>query len=280
MDETEKFVNFIKEKFSKKDIRFAKFIFDTELLTYSMITEKVVENGKEINKPTNVLELSYLKLCAKNFDDAENLLEKMFLTYARYNLNEYKNTWRLNLNSLDTNLRAKCSYCETDCDACPFKLVAYIKKCVSDNNFDVKKVFDMLIDEKNEYNTDIFVIDSVVNEINRHIKNSTDLIGAEMLLVSDSVSVKKFENNKIYYKYLDFNVTTNSFFDNLNKYFIEDKGIEGELDFLDIKFQENFSYIFNQSPIEIAAYIKYICLKNNIDEEKVIDKLLKKRNFR
>ena len=109
MEETEKFVLFLKEKFSKKEINLARYVFTTQLLTYSMINETIMENGKEVTKPTNVLDLSYLKLCAKNFDDSENLLEKIFLTYIGYTLTEYRNTWRLNLNNLDINLKSK--YC-------------------------------------------------------------------------------------------------------------------------------------------------------------------------
>ena len=105
MEETEKFVEFIKEKFSRKEINLAKYIYQMELLKYSMINENVIEKDKEVSKPTNVLELSYLKLCAKNFDDSENLLEKTFLAYIGYTLSEYKNLWRLNLNNLDLNLK-------------------------------------------------------------------------------------------------------------------------------------------------------------------------------
>ena len=69
MDETESFVNFIKGKFSENEIKMARFVHETDLLSYTMPMEKVKEGDKTVEKPTNVLELSYLKLCAKNFDD-------------------------------------------------------------------------------------------------------------------------------------------------------------------------------------------------------------------
>ena len=280
MEEAEKFVNFIKEKFSKKDILFAKFIFDTELLTYTMINEKNIENGKEINKPTNILELSYLKLCAKNFDDSDNLFEKMFLTYVKYNLSEYRNTWRLNLNNLDVNLKSKCSYCQTDCTACPFKLYAYIKKCIEDNNFNTEKIFDMLVDNNIQYNDDISAIEEAANKVNEVIQNEVDLVAAEMILNANMIKINKIEDNKIYYKFLDFKVTTNSFFDNLTNFFINDQGIEDILEISELKFKQSFSYMFNYSPIEIAVYIKYICSQTNLSEEAVVNKILQKRNFR
>lgn len=141
MEETQNFVNFIKGKFTENEIRMAKFIYETDLLTYTMITDKVKEEDKVVEKPTNVLELSYLKLCAKRFDDSEDLLEKIFLFYVGYALREYKNSWKLNLNNLDMDLRLKCSYCNVNTSVCPFKLVTYIKKCIADNQFDPKKVF-------------------------------------------------------------------------------------------------------------------------------------------
>ena len=281
MEETEKFVEFIKEKFSKKEINLAKYIYQTELLTYSMINENVMENGKEVSKPSNILELSYLKLCAKNFDDSENLLEKTFLAYVGYTLAEYKNSWRLNLNNLDVNLRSKCTYCSIDSSTCPFKLVAYIKKCIEDNNFDARKIFSMLTNEEvKQYLNAPNLIESVANTINKYIKNSVDIIGAEMLLISDSIFIERQENNKLIYRYLDFNVKNNSFFNNLDEYYNKHQGIQESFDLTEVKFKDNFSYIFDKSPIELAVYLRYLCEKNNISEQVVIDKILEKRNFK
>lgn len=142
MDETENFVKFIKEKFSDSEIMMAKFINQADLLAYNMITEKVKENDKLVEKPTDILDMSYLKLCAKKFDDADNLLEKIFLFYIGYALREYRNSWKLNLNNVDSDLVGKCSYCNLDSKPCPFKLATYIKKCIDDNNFDKKEFID------------------------------------------------------------------------------------------------------------------------------------------
>lgn len=281
MDETEQFVKYIKEQFDIKEIRLAKFINDTGLLTYSMITEKIVENGKEIDKPTNILELSYLKMCAKNFDDSNDFLEKMFLTYVGYTLSEYRNTWRLNLNNLDASLKAKCTYCKTNEKNCPFKLIAYIKKCISDNNFNSDKVFELLVEKENkEWINSETDLNIKLEDIYKYVTNNMDIIAAEMLLVSRSVKIEKIENNKIYYQYLDFNVKNNSFFNNLNEYFNENKGINDILDLSELKFKENFSYIFDKSPIELAVYIKYISNKLNIQEQEIINKVLDKNNFK
>ncbi len=281
MDEAEKFVLFLKDKFSKEEIKLANYVFSTHLLIYSMINESVMENGKEITKPTNILDLSYLKLCAKNFDDSENLLEKIFLTYIGYTLTEYRNTWRLNLNNLDVNLKAKCTYCNIDSTVCPFKLVSYIKKCIDDNNFDEKKVFKMLSDEEDrEYSNDSKLISDVANMLNKYIKNTVDIIGAEMILISNSICIEKENDGELVYKYLDFEVKNNSFFNNLNEYFNKNEGIEDRFNLSNIELGENFSYIFDKSPIKLAVYLRYLCSKNNLSEYEVVDKILGIRNFK
>lgn len=281
MDETENFVKFIKEKFSYNEIRMAKFINDTDLLTYTMLTEKAKDGDKVIDKPTNIIELSYLKLCAKNFDDSENLLEKIFMFYVGYALREYKNTWKLNLNNLEVDLRAKCSYCNIESTTCPFKLVSYIKKCIADNNFDSKRIFNLLIDRPNvEYSKDQYFSEYVEKAITELVRNNMDLVATEMLIESDAVTIEKEENGKLYYRYIDFNVRNNSFFNNLNDYFKDNKGVWGEFDLSEINIKENVSYLFEKSPIELAVYIKYLCEKNNLNPIEIINKILEKRKFK
>ena len=281
MDELESFVKFIKDKFTDNEIKMARFINETDLLTYTMLTEKVKEGDKFVDKPTNVLELSYLKLCAKKFDDANNMLEKLFLFYVGYSLREFKNTWKLNLNNLDNDLCMKCSYCNIDSNVCPFKLVSYIKKCIADNKFNSKRVFDLLIDKGyREYSKDQYFSDYVVKAITELVQNNMDLVGAEMLLNSEAIKIEKEENGKLYYRHIDFNVRDNSFFNNLNDFYKYGNGTWGEFDLSEIRFKENTSYIFDKSPIELAVYIRYLCEKNNLDEIEIIRHILNERKFR
>lgn len=281
MDETQNFVNYIKEKFSNSEIMLAKFVIETDLLVYNMITERVREDNKEIDKPTNVLDLSYQKLCDKKLDNIENLFEKIFLCYIGYSLGEYKNSWRLNLNNLTQDLRTRCTYCNIDSNVCPFKLVAYIKKCIADNNFNSRKVLDLIVGkEEKEYSKDEFVISSVLTKINEFVSNTIDIVGAEMILNADMIRIEKEEDGKIQYRYIDFNIKNNSFFNNLNDFYKSKKGLKGEFDIKEVKFKKADSYIFDISPIELAVYTKYLCDTNNIDSRDLMKKLLDKRNFK
>ncbi len=280
MDETENFVKFIKDKFESNEIRMAYFIYISNLLSYNMVLEKVKEQDKIVEKPTNILELSYLKLCAKKFND-KNILEKVFLFYTTYSLREYRNTWKLNLNNLDNDLRQKCTYCNINSKVCPFKLYAYICKCIDDNKFDIKKVFALLIDKPIKQNTENSLVkNDIVKELNELVPSAIDIIGAELLLKEDAIKIVREENDKIYYKYMDFEAKNNSFFNNLNEFYFEDKGIEGELNKANLKFAKGFSYLFDNSPIEIAVYIRYQALKNNIDEQEIIKDLLDIKKFK
>ena len=281
MDETENFVRFMKEKFNGNELFLARFIYETDLLAYNMLTEKVKENDKIIDKPTNVLEMSYLKLCAKKFDDSNDMLEKIFLSFAGYPLRDYKNTWRLNLNNLDADLRQRCSYCNANIKVCPFKLVTYIKKCIADNKFDTKTIFAMLTNHDiPEYSKDEITIDMVVRSIDEKVKNTIDLVGAEMILNSGVLKIDREEYGNLYFRHVDFNVKNNSLFNNLNEFYNDNIGIEGMINLSELNFSENYSYIFNQSPFEIAAFVKYQCSRNNLDERTVIKALLDKRKFR
>ena len=281
MDETENFVRFMKEKFNGNELFLARFIYETDLLAYNMLTEKVKENDKIIDKPTNVLEMSYLKLCAKKFDDSNDMFEKIFLSFAGYPLRDYKNTWRLNLNNLDADLRQRCSYCNANIKVCPFKLVTYIKKCIADNKFDTKTIFAMLTNHDiPEYSKDEITIDMVVRSIDEKVKNTIDLVGAEMILNSGVLKIDREEYGNLYFRHVDFNVKNNSLFNNLNEFYNDNIGIEGMINLSELNFSENYSYIFNQSPFEIAAFVKYQCSRNNLDERTVIKALLDKRKFR
>lgn len=281
MDETENFVKFIKEKFADNEIMMAKFILEADLLSYNMIMEKVRENDKIVDKPTNILDMSYLKLCAKRFNDANNLFERIFLFYIGYALREYRNSWKLNLNNLDNDLTGKCSYCNLDSKSCPFKLATYIKKCIDDNKFDSKRVYRLLAGKpEKEYSQDQYAIGYITTSINEMITNSMDIVAAEMLLECDAIKLIKEENGDLVYKCIDFNVKDNSLFNCLNEFYSAEGGIEGRISLSEISLSDSNSYIFTKSPIELAAYIKYLCDRSNVNEEQIFNIVLNKRNFK
>lgn len=281
MDETEKFIKFIKEKFQDNEIMMAKFINEADLLSYNMVTEKVKENENLVAKPTNVLDISYLKLCAKRFNDANNLFEKIFLFYIGYALREYRNSWKLNLNNLDNDLVLKCSYCNLDSKSCPFKLATYIKKCIDDNKFDKKRVYRLLAGKSDrEYSQDQYSIEYISTSINELITNSMDIVAAEMLLECDAIKLVREEENRLIYKYIDFNVKDNSLFNSLNDFYKNEEGLEGSIGLSKVSFSDSNSYLFTKSPIELAAYIRYLCDRSNINEYQIFDFILKKRNFK
>lgn len=281
MEEAENFVKFIKDRFSQKDLKLAKFIFETNLLNYSMLMEKVKEGDNYVDKATNILEFYYLKLCTRKSYDFSDMLEKIFLFYTGYYLRDNRNSWRLNLSNLENDMKVKCGYCNVSVDACPFKLVTYLKKCIEDNKFNANQIFDMLIDNpKKEYNNDPYIIKSVIDTINSLVGRSTDFLAAKMLIAVDAIRIEKEESGKIYYKSLDFNVRDNSLFNNLVDFYEQDLGIEGELELASVKFNDSSSYMFDKSPVEIAAYIKYLCTINRLNEMDILNRISVQRDVK
>jgi len=282
MDETDNFVNFVKEKYTKDELMLSRFIYKTDILSYQMIMDRVKENDKFVDRPTNILDLSYMKLCAKKFDEADNLLEKLFLSYIGYPLRDYRNSWKLDLNNAEMDLNQKCSYCNVSVKSCPFKLVSYLKKCISDNKFDSRRVFAQLVEEDlgRQYSSNPYSINMIVNIINENVHNSIDIIGAEMLLISDMVKVLSTDGDNLYFRYVDMTVKNNSFFNNLNEFYTSNNGIDGQLNLAHVEFTKHYSYIFDNSPFEIAALIRYYSEKENINESEIIRAILDSKNYR
>lgn len=284
MEETEKFAKYLKDNFSDAELRMARYIFQSELMVSNMMTEKKNVGERVQEKPLNIIEFSYLKFCAKKFDDSDYMLEKVFLFYIGYALGEYKNNWRLNLNNLEKDLRTKCTYCEVDVSSCPFKLLAYINKTLRDNNVDERAFFSALLDGELNYIRDINEIEMVANDINAKLGDYRgkviDLVCAQMLIETDSVAFLREVNGYLNYRYLDFNVKTNSFFDNLKGWYVGKDYIEEKINLSNVVFPDFDSYIFQKNPFAIAAYVKFVCYKKGLDVGDVIDEILKRSGFK
>ena len=110
--------------------------------------------------------------------------------------------------------------------------------------------------------------------------NPIDIKGAEFLLDTDSVRIIKEEYGKIDYKTIDFEVKNVSLINNLYDYFENDGGILKSIDISNPKLSNNYSYMFENSPDELAVYIKYLCEAQKVDYYNVFLKIYTKlENF-
>lgn len=273
MEEVDNLVKYIKDTFDEKLIKVMYYIYKTNILTISMRKDRVKEGDKIVEKDTSILETSYLRLCSQDFEKDYDIMGELFLHYYDYILRDLRAYWRFDLNKIDKDLPLKCTYCKASyLKLCPMKALGYIKKCIEDSNANEDEVFDRLIQKDNkDYNKDKQNIKQVADKILEITKDKIDISAIEFILRTDALKIIKEENGKIYYKYMDFKIKDIDFIKNIYDYFIMDKGLEGELDLSNLNISENYSYMFNKSPIELSAYTKYLCDKHNI----FVDDLLK-----
>ena len=273
----EELVEYLLKNFDQSTIRIINFMQRTNLLTWNMKPEQVKEGDKVINKPsTNIVETSYLRLCDEFEEFNHDMMGEIFLHYLEYILRDLRANWKFDVNKLQNDLAVKCGYCNIKLKYCPMKVLAYIKKCINDEKLNENAVFNMLMKKENDYPENESAEKEIVEKIYSVCKDKFDLCGAEFLIDTESINIEKEENGKIYYRYLDFEVKNISFINNLYSYFEKGEGINGVFDLNNINISQEFSYMFNNSPIELAVYIKYLCDTKQVRSYNVFDRLYKK----
>ena len=276
MEGIDELLKYVGDNFDKQLLKVIYFMEKSRLLESNMKTDRVKEGDKFIDKTSNsILEASYLRLCNTDFEN-KNMMNETFLQYLEYILAESRSYWRFNIFNLESEFGKKCSYCNINLKYCPMKVLAYIKKCISDDNIDSKLFFDKLAGNDIDYVNDKDIINEITLKISSIVKDMLDLKGAEFLLDTETVDVIEVKDNKIKYKYLDFNVKDTSFINELDEYFSTTNGLYDEFDLNNISIKENYSNMFNQSPIEIAIYIKYLCENSGVNYKKIFKNIYEK----
>ena len=273
----EELVEYLLKNFDNNTLKIINFMRKTNMLTWNMKVDQVKEGERMVSKPSsNIVETSYLRLCDDSEEFNHDMMGEVFLHYLEYVLRDLRANWKFDVNRLKIDLATKCGYCNIKLKYCPMKVLAYVKKCISDEKLNENAVFDMLMKKENEYPENENLEKEVTEQIYSICKDKFDLCGSEFLLDTESVIIEKEENGKIYYRYLDFEVKNVSFINNLNDYFNNGEGIRGILDLNQIEISKEFSYMFNYSPIELAVYIKYLCDTKKVRSYNVYDRLYKK----
>ncbi len=276
MEGTDELLKYVGENFDKPLLKVIYFMEKSNLLDSKMSVERVKEGDKYVNKTSNnLLEASYLRLCNTEFEN-KNMLSEIFLHYLEYVLAESRSFWRFDIFNLENEFQKKCGYCNINLKYCPMKVLAYIKKCIADDNMNSEEFWNKLAGNNIQYNNDQNVINEISLKISAVVKDMLDLKGAEFILDTETVDIISEDNGKIKYKYLDFNVKDVSFINELNEYFSTTDGLYAELDVNNLKISENYSEMFNQSPIEIAVYIKYLCESAGASFKSVITNIYQK----
>ena len=273
----EELINYLNKTFDEPTLKVINFIEKAKLLVSDMRIDAVKEGDKIVNKVSpNIIETSYLKLCDEDTEFNHNIMGEIFLHYLDYILRDARANWRFDINKLKKDLASKCTYCNIKLKCCPMKVLAYVKKCAKDENINEMALFANLMKIQNKPEKNDIEEENVADKIFSLCANPTDIKGAEFLLDTESIKIEKEENNKIYYKVLDFEIKNISFINNLYSFFVQNEGEVKEFDLSNLKINENFSYMFNKSPIELAVYAKVLCDNAKIDYHNVFEKIYKK----
>ncbi len=263
----ENLVRTIKEMFSEDTLKIVDFLERANVLEYIDITERIKEKDTIIEKPTNRIEIDYLRLCSDNdFPRNVDMTGPFFLHYQEYTLRNYRASWNMNLNTIESDFKNKCFYCQEDQLVCPMKVLGYIKKAIKTANVDEKQFFNTCMRKENVvYNNRQSDIEMIAKEVMKITTNTLDLAGAEFFLQTEAVTIEKIEEEIIAYRYLDFKVKTYSFLDNVKDYKIHKKGLVGQLSLSEKHFEKNYSYMFDTSPVQLAVYIQYLCYQKSVE---------------
>ena len=111
MGEIDNLVDYIKSNTDTDTLKIIDFIERANVLTYNMKIDRVKEGDRFVDKPTNLLEASYLKMCSEDFEENYDMLGQFFLHYQDYILRDLRAYWRFNINNLEREFSSKCSYC-------------------------------------------------------------------------------------------------------------------------------------------------------------------------
>jgi SpoVK/Ycf46/Vps4 family AAA+-type ATPase len=270
-------ITYLRKSFDEPTLKIVNFMEKSNLLISEMKIDQVKDGDKIVNRPSpNIIETSYLRLCDEDPEFKHDMMGEVFLHYLEYVLRDVRANWRLDINRLKQDLETKCGYCNIQLKNCPMKVLAYIKKCAKDEKINEIALFDNLMGKKARIPVNDIEENNIAEKIVYLCNSPIDLKGAEFLLDTDSITIESDDYGKITYRTIDFEVNNISLINNLYDYFVNGRGINGKFDIANLKLSDNFSYMFEKSPVELAVCIKYFCDSKNVNYTNVFEKIYAK----
>ena len=275
MENIDNLVSYIKSNVDDKFLKIIDFMERANILTYSMKNEKYKDGDKEKERPTNIIETAYLKLCSEDFEENRDMFGEFFLHYQNYILKDLRAYWRFNVQNLEKEFSMRCTYCNIPFKYCPMKVLGYIKKVIDENKLNEYEFFDKLLDVKDDpslYANNPDDINYITSKILEITNKKVDVMGMEFIIQTDSVEIIGEEAGILKFRNLDFICNNISFINNLNDFYNKKEGVYQEINLADPCFDEP-SYMFYKSPVKIVAYLKYLCMQKNVDILAVLTRL-------
>ncbi len=265
----------LKGMFEKDLIKVAYFLSKSNVLHTQQRVDKVKKDDRTEKTPTSIIDMDYLGMCFR-----EKRLEKRdytglcFLCYQDFPAKNYKLYWKLDMERAESDLKHKCNYCKSSFKSCPFKTLTFIRQIAKNNNVDEEDIFKALLDEPTKItypNKD--AVKEIADELMTITTNPLDYYGAEFFIETGAINYDGIdENNHIHYTGIDF-ATDGDLMINLENFYIKNEGIKVDLDLNNIHISDNYSYLFEHNPIELAALIDYRCDQKIISVESILQEL-------
>ena len=217
-----------------------------------------------------VLKYSYLNLCTFSGEKVKkDYYDLLKISLSDYNLSKETSNWTIEYNRYIESIRRKCNWCNIKIDFCPIKLYADLKNYALHNKLSLDALLERLVEEpKFKTINNEGIEKNIANRIVRICKEFASLRLAEVLLETNTVEITDFDTNgNIQFKYIDFDVESDSLINNLYNYYTNMGNIK--YDSINYKLMDDLEIKENYPIYKIAAYILYLCRTEKVDFRKV-----------
>ena len=265
----------LKEMFEKDLVKVAYFLSRSNVLHTQQRIDKV-KKGNDVERiPTSIIDMDYLGMCFR-----EKRLEKRdytglcFLCYQDFAAKNYKLYWKLDMEKAESDLKHKCNYCKSSFRSCPFKTLTYIRQIAQENKVEERDIFKVLLEEPTKVTyPNKQAVKEVADELMNITQNPLDYYGAEFFIETGAINYDGIDdNNHIHYTGIDF-ATDGDLMVNIENFYVKNEGIKVDIDLNNVHINDNYSYLFDHNPIELAALMDYRCDQKIISVESLLQEL-------
>lgn len=257
-----------------------EYALNSELDSTTLKIMKFIHESNILNNTNyeeNLLKYNYLEVCNYNSEgnsDVWDYSELLQLVFAGYN-SDMNVDWSIDYNcDYNSEIKRKCFWCKSKILICPMRIYVDLREYAIQNEINVGELLDEMLGVcKVNYKINEVKEKLCANKIKLICDEYAKLKVAKLLIDNDLVRLydEKLNNTKINFQYVNLCVNKGFLFDNLYNYYTNQGDIING--FIEAKKASNLFNVF-----ELAAYILFLCRKENISTERVFDIIFSSKN--